>query len=267
MSEIAKTDSSIPSYLQQYEGDLAPGQEALSEYTSLQYLKIVADMSKELKKEGFREGTVLLMPAKEVIAEPGDSFTFVPLFFYPQAELRNPIACEPFVLERTIESTSELMLRARSRNPEERTIQSPTHPDKIATYTELMCFVIQITSGPCEGSICIATFSKGEFKTGKALATLIRQRGARIPMFAMQFTAKCGEHRNTEHTWWGLNFNNPQEPAERWSPEGKMPEYKEIATGFADLLAEGMLLAKDADTDSDYSPSSSVDEDSPLHNI
>lgn len=145
------------------------------------YLKVVKGQSKsEFKKFGV--GSVVLMPEGKVVFRAGESegFYFVPVFYYPEFACINPFDLGdklPTFRKRSTDAQSELARKCK--NPETWRQPCPEDPSKMMQNREIMTFVVMILDDemkPMEYGTM--SFSGGEHKTGRRLASMITTKQA-----------------------------------------------------------------------------------------
>jgi len=208
---IAKTtpqNEQMPAFMQGQD----TGTETLGQYVVPPRIKVVQKQSGEQFEE-YPAGTVLLMPQKVILAGPGEPFHFVPLFFFPEWCVWNPlqISSLPMIRERTLDPTHEMV--ERCRDPERWEMPCPEDAKYMLRYVEHLNFVIMPVGNPeVEDTMVNLSFSKSNHKSGTTLAGLIKMR--RAPICGCQFEARTVQRSNASGSWWGIEVGQPSTESE-----------------------------------------------------
>lgn len=206
-NEIANTnnDPQLPAFMQNEE---VMGTDDLGQFVRPPRLKIVQAMSKE-PFDQWAKGTVVVVPQMVVFADAdvatkkGTPFKFVPIFFYPEWVQTNPLSKSPFIRERSLDPTSDLARKAKNRETWVET--HPEDPSLVVTNREHLNFVVMPYDHPMEGTLCVLTFARANFRDGTNLAAMIKMRKASI--FGQVFEANTKERSNDKGQWYGLDLN------------------------------------------------------------
>ena len=75
------------------------GMEMMDNYYQPSFLKIIQAQAKPPFKPPFIDGDVIAVPNMLKIISMGDKFHFVPLFFYPEFTIHNPVYDYEFNIE------------------------------------------------------------------------------------------------------------------------------------------------------------------------
>jgi hypothetical protein len=199
------------------EGD-EHGTELLGQYVQPPRIKVVQKSSGPPFDEMFGVGEVIAVPHMIRIAgiegKNGHPFHFVPVFFFPEWCLWNPIelkGIEPAIVERTTDPTSRLVVL--SRDPAVWSVDHPTAKDKKGQplqrrYVEHLNFVVVlIGEHELAGSAAVLTFAKAEHRAGSSFASLIKMRKAAL--YGCQFEGRVGYRTNNKGNWFGIDVSNP----------------------------------------------------------
>jgi len=217
-NEIIKTQTQLPGFMTE---DREMGVSELRQFIIPPRLKVVQPMSSEQYTEKFNKGDVVLAPQLVLVApitmdsvtkrptKSGQPFNFVPLFFFPEYLAWNPLESKgtlPAVRERSLDPQSEIARKAR--NPETREEPCPEVARAVIRYQEHLNFImLLVNTGDTAGIPVVASFSRGEHRTGTNLASLIAMR--RAPIFGCVFEATSKLRSNSKGEWYGLDITNP----------------------------------------------------------
>jgi len=256
------TDQEVPDYV------LAAGDADLGDldvYISPARLKIVQGTARAPFDE-YDKGTAVILPVMQVLARPGESFLFTPVFMFPEWLLVNPLSTQgelPMIRERTFDKSSELAERAK--DPARRYQSCPEKPSQDMKnqmcYVEALNFMCVIHGIPImQGVPIVMSFQKGEHFSGRKLATLIKMRNAK--MYAGIYVASTGApRRNADGAWYGVDCTNPtSEVSPTWVDvtsfalfgemhDGLKAEKDRIMVNYADTDLGESAGEDDADTD------------------
>lgn len=198
------------------------GLDLLKKYIVPPRLKIVQKQAGEPFSTNFNTGDCVLVPQLTLISpvvmndkgKPspnGTPFHIVPIFFYPEWCLWNPIemkGTQHAIRARSQDPRSDLALKAQRQDTWfEQFAENP--PGKPSRYVEHLNFIVTLVGDhPLEGTPFVISFAKGEHRSGSNFAAIIQMRKA--PMWGCQFAAKT-THRpnNPKGDWYGLDITNP----------------------------------------------------------
>lgn len=196
------------------------GTEMLKDYIQPPRLKVVQPTSRKPFSEMFKQGDVCVVPMMQLVGEFNNAkeplFAFVPLFFWPEWVLWNPLETKgtlPAVRDRSFDPRSVIAIKARDekkRNSE----QCPECPEKdgkklYLKYLEHLNYMVMPLTGPFVGMPLAATWASGEHRAGSNFNSLIAMR--RAPLYGCQFEAFARERENTKGRWYGIDVENPRE--------------------------------------------------------
>lgn len=207
MSDLV-VKSNLPAFMQE---DMQEGALDLRQYVRPPRLKLVADTATRELKAKFPPGSAVLLPNEVKLGDLENSFDFIPVFFWQEYCSINPIQLKselPMIRERTTDRDSALARKCL--DPKSWYETCPEDPTYRVYNAEMLNFAFMPTDmsvGPC-----VMTFSKGEHRTGRRLASLIFSR--RAPIFGCVFTAKVGVHRDRDkqYEFYGLDIENSMTP-------------------------------------------------------
>jgi len=216
----------MPAFMQ----NVDHGVEELSQFVVPPRFKMVQKQS-GAPFDNYAPGTALVLPAQVELAGPSEAFHFVPLFFFAEWCLWNPIQLKdqlPMIRERTLDKTSPMV--ALARDPERWSITCPENEKFECRYVEHLNFVVMpVYHHAIDGVPFNITFSKSEHRTGANLASLVRMR--RAPIFGCVMEARSARRANAMGDWWGLDVSQPsaESGVEPWVTEQQMFElYQEM---------------------------------------
>lgn len=254
---IPSEGGNVPSFMQGTYEDT--GLQLLSQYAQPPRMKLRQPTARPPLSDAAAEGSVVLMPSMQIVASKEEAFYVVPVFFYPEWCVFNPLSMNdlPTIRERTLDPDSEIA--ARSRNPDTRHAPVPGHEAdfnadgkkrKRLEYREHLNFIFELVGGDLNGVEFVATFAKGEHRTGRMLASSIqmRARSSNVNAYGLVFEAKCKQRSNDSGVWYGLDFTIPTdghsafvETAEHYkrlkaAHEAHLSMYEKAVAGLADFI-------------------------------
>lgn len=210
-TELVPVHEQLPDWMR---GEADLGIEDLSQFIVPPRMKVVQKTSLPPFDELFAPGEVCVVPqmvrvAGMAEAKVGQPFYFVPLLFFPEWCLCNPIELKgtlPFVRARTLDPSSPMV--AKSRNPALWSEPCPDKPEYEMRYVEMLNFVV-LLHGDHElaGVPVVMSFSKAEHRSGSNFAALIKMR--RAPIYGCQFAGVVGWRQNQKGQWFGIDVVNP----------------------------------------------------------
>lgn len=211
------SESQVPAHLQ---GGVAENAlSLLSQYAAPPRMKIRQPTARSPLSELAPEGSVVLMPAMQILASVDEEFFVIPVFFYPEWCVFNPLSMPdlPTIRERSLDPKSEIA--TKSRNPETRfapvpgfeaDFNAPKNPKRLS-YREHLNFIFQLQGGELDGTQFVATFAKGEHKTGRTLSSNIQMRtkSTHVNPWGQVYAAQSKKRENKDGKWYGLNLYMP----------------------------------------------------------
>jgi hypothetical protein len=218
----ALTLSTAPSFLQKYtEEHGAVGLENAQAFIKPPRLKIIQKAAQAPYSDTFNTGDVVMVPQMALVApimvdekgksgDRGAPFHFVPLFFFPEWCLWNPIQTKgqlDAIRNRSFDKSS--ILAQKSRDPNSRAEPCPEAPQFMMKYQEHLNFVLMILGdNECAGTPVIQSFFRGEHRTGSTLLSVAKMRKA--PMFGQIFEATSTYRPGSgKGDWYGLDITAP----------------------------------------------------------
>lgn len=256
----------LPSFMQRSDGPR--GLDIVKKYVTPPRLKVVQRQSLPPLCDMFAPGDVIAMPAMKLVSPvvkgeggrpttAGTPFHFIPLFYYPEWVLWNPMEMKgqlPAIRERTGDPRSNIALRSKTK--ETWSMPCPEMPQKdgkplFCRYVEhLNVIAMLLPPSDLWGMPVIMSFARSEHKVGTGFAGLLSMRNADI--YGCQFEAVVGPRQNERGAWLGLNISNPSaesgvEPFVQDEAVYRAMEVKhnELAAAYA----EGLLRADYEDPD------------------
>lgn len=198
----------VPTFMNDVEDQ---GLDALKNYIIPPRIKIVQRTSGDIYG-AFQPGAVVVTPQLfEVTAEPQDPIHFVPIFFFPEWCLWNPIQMNgtlPMIRERTVDPQDPMV--ALCRDPKRWTIPCPENESFECRYIEHLNFIILVVNNPSLDMMLLhLSFFRAEHRTGTMFAGLIKMRHA--PLYGCQFEMRTSQRTNPAGTWFGFDIGQPHE--------------------------------------------------------
>lgn len=225
----------MPEFLRKRAPDQVKGTDELVKFIRPPFFKIVQGASDKDLKEDFPEASVLLVPGNDLLAEPETPILFTPILFYREFLSVNPLELKgqmKMVEARSTDPKGDIAKRAmdpdRRNEPLKNADGSPMMKggkQMYRSHQDVRVFLVDIHAPRKPGRIVAMTFSRGELRTADRLSSLIGARQKDI--FAGVFEAVVGIHKNPEHTWYGLNIDNPTS-ASPWVNENQFAEYERM---------------------------------------
>lgn len=204
---LSTSSAEVPAFMR--EVDIAEVNELMAQYVRPPRIKIVQGQARPPISEMFSAGDVIFVPTNVLVAEKEKPFIFVPLFFYPEWLVFNPLGAETTIRDRSLDPTSDIAIK--SRLPETRKEPWPENPNpdpkkpKYVSYREHLNFICALEdAGELTGVQFAVSFSQSEHKTGMTLSSSIKMRG--VPMFGTRWQAKTSLRTNSEGNWYGLDI-------------------------------------------------------------
>lgn len=272
----------LPAHLIKAAGEKPLGLDIVRQYVRPPRAKIVQPQSGAELRQAFPEGTVIMQPGNVLIApmpfdevtkrhlNAGLSFTFVPLFFYPEYFIFNPIEVPTLatIRDRTTDPKSEIAQRARNKNLWEAPCPEDTSGKHKIRYVEVLTYMIHVTSvsQPAEietlwGKPISLTFMRGEHKTGTKLSGDIMLRKADI--FANVFQANTAHRVKDRFNWYGYNITAPMQGSQWVESAEEFAWYKSMYEDLAHAYSQGLLLSEQDEDDSRIIDAPVVDASAP----
>ena len=218
----------VPDFMQ---AETETGLSLLEAYIRPPRLKIVQKTAQPPYSEMFFTGDVVAVPNMSIVAPMrktdngrpdmcGESFWVVPLYFFPEFIVWNPIETKgtlDAIRARTTDPKSDIAKRCSHSSTW--TAPCPEIPTKDGKqlhirYVEHLNYVFRLVGDhPMTGIVAVASYSRGQHKGGTALASAIRARspqvGPKVPCYGCQFEVWSGFERNTKGDWYALQSANP----------------------------------------------------------
>lgn len=246
-------NSQLPDFMRE---DQDLGMEKLSQHIRPPRVKVLQS-NRSSAYAAFKEGEVILTPLGLRVAELGQPFWFIPLLFYPEYCIVNPLELKgtlSMIRERTLDVNSPIA--AKARDPERRRSEScPENAKYNLSYVEYLtyiCVIIGVDGVPPNLPVSMS-FSGAEHRTGSQLASLLKLRGCAIFGNVFEACVPKNKRENAKGSWFGLNVSNPQSegcpgPFVKDPAEYKM--LKETHLVLAEQLRNDLI---DIDRDEDLS--------------
>lgn len=198
--------------------------EDLKDYRILSRLKVVQAMSDEALKEEFGEGAVIISPGNVLVAEKRTAFQIVPVFFWTEfcfwSDRKDTVSNT--ILDRSFDKAGDLARKARDPDHREEEYQEGF----VGRYVEHLNFASYVYGDhPQRGTALVASFSRGEFGTGRNFISSISLRkvgGKPAPLWAQVWEFKTGFRDQGDKKWYGLDFSNPTTPAEPYIQQSEV---------------------------------------------
>ncbi len=240
----------------------------LQEYVIVPFVKVIQGMSDQGLKDTFGEGAAIVRPMDVKIGDKSKGFLFVPLFFFTQFRQWCDRNDDIMIKESTYDPNSTIA--KNSRDPEKRVqaYEEDKDKDKPREYrfVEHLCFVGVIFDGTYEGTRCLISFQKGDFRVGRAFASGAQMRKVdidgtktQVPLWAQIWNMKISLRDRNGNKWWGFDPTNPPEGIEPVIPPEKFADHAAIFKELAEAHAANKLRVDGEESDPDEGASDSKD--------
>lgn len=260
--------SSIPAHLLDIPTE-DRGMELLKDYIVPPRLKIVQPTSGAPFDEMFGAGDVVLIPSMTLVApvdgKTGAPFTFVPLFFFPEWIVVNPLETRQslqMIRDRTFDPNSDIA--ARSRDPKTRDFICPEMPADshgkalLCSHVETLNWIILIQQESLMEMPCLINFRGAEHSRGRNFSNLLQMR--RTAIFGCKFECHTQLRSNVKGKWFGFDISNPEVAEDRWVQDVNLfNEYKGLYEEYKrhheeqtlKVEYEDVVVPEDGEEDSD----------------
>lgn len=178
-----------------------------------------------------------------------DTFTVVPIYFYPEFTLQNPGGLGlPFLVDRSTDERSPLAQICRG-DFKKRQRPCPTHPDKMCKFVEILNFIVAIHSKPEFEEFFLMSFQRAEFSKGRNWCEAIRYP-RNVPCYAQFFEVGVGARQKDNNNWYGYDVKPVVDPVTNklagLFSEADLPWFQYYRAQFLELQQkheEGVLQA------------------------
>jgi len=185
------------------------------------------------------------MPDELVVAPAGAGFHIVPLFFYVEFCLWNPIQLrgkEPAIVERSFDANSDIAKRAMCADTREVDYEGFKR-----RYVEHLNFLVALHGEDVPP--IIMSFAKGEYTNGRRFFSLLSNR-RKAPLYGCVFECKTGMRARNGYEWYGYELQNPSEESgvDPWVTDKATYEmYREFHMKAHDAFASQTLETRYGD--------------------
>lgn len=194
-------------------------------------IKIIQQMSDSGLKEQFGEGTCIVRPGDTVLSHSGESFMFVPLFFFVEyckwSDRKD--TSNPMIVARSFDPSSDIAKRSQSSELRfelyEEDIKVKPEKQRRYRYVQHYNFVgVVFGEHNLAGTEVTLSFSRGEHGQGKNFITACTMRRQEldieegktvrvpVPLWAQVWALTPSLRNRNEQKWFGLDFL-PGEPS------------------------------------------------------
>jgi hypothetical protein len=231
--EVVRVGKDGPSFLKQFvEEDKSV--EALKEHRVLNRISVIQSNSPREIKDKFGEGSLAVPASEALVALKDASVEFVPVFFFDEFVTwsdRDDTA-SMMILDRSVDPASEVACKAKDFD-----LMFESYGPKVKDSDKLqftkrhshhLNFVGMLYSGTFKGTPVVITFSRSDFKKGKAFISAILMRkvdGEQAPLWSTRWKVFSEPRKNEKGEWYGLGFSNADDP---WIEEGDAPYFKQM---------------------------------------
>jgi len=201
------------------------------------FLKVVQPSSRDPYKPPHKEGDLIITPQNQKIVSLEESFHFVPIFFWYEYTIQNPIQVKglDFIREKTLDPNSAIAMKAKNQNPKARAFPCPENGDYNCSYVEHMNFLwVLLDHNETIGiSPVVMSFFNTGWKNGMTLKELIKARSSQCQyMYGCQFRGFTARKSNDQGSWYLVNVMNPAEVSPFVQEKQRFEVYRELYQGF-----------------------------------
>lgn len=222
-----------PNFLAQVEGDSST--DSLDQFMQVSMIKLVQKQSANELLEEFGMGQPILNPEMIPIPSP---FKFVPVLFYPQWMKWAPLESGEGILDSSLDPHSEVARKAQNRATWFEDRDDGKGKNRYVEHLNFIVLLPEVHSAPV-----VLSFAKGEHRTGRRLANLIKVRNAPIYSGVYTATPKLRPPRSGNQ-WYGFDIDNAG-----WvSSQEEFDTYKAI---YEDVKARQDKIAIDFESGDD----------------
>lgn len=269
-SAVTKVGADFPGFLAAY----AENDDSLSgvvERRIVPRIKIIQQMTDTKLKAQYGEGSAVLVQAGLKIASAGESFHFVPIFYYEEwitwGDRRDPNS--PMIIEKSTDPNSEVAMKAQ--DPDRRFEEYAPPPKKgerplQRRHVEHLNFVGVLYGSGGERVPVVISFSRGEHYAGCNFCTAISTRRvgkAIAPLWSQVWKMTVNLRERDGNKWFGLDASNPDpEIQSAYIMEEEAEEFKQQFELFKSLhKMHAVEVDRTDEDDADEVSVSSTDAD------
>lgn len=251
-TEISKVGEDF-NYLIPFADDADQSTAAMAEHRVLSRIKTVQALTDQALRDQFGIGSLVIMPARELLMSARDTIDFVPLAFFEEFIVWNDRRdSSGAIVERSMRKDSEVAKRARDPKRWEETYAGGT-PDKPfkRRWTEHLNFPGLIYSKEHPHflvPVCLS-FSRGEFSTGRQFISKImlrRVNGRQAPLWATAWKLKVVTRKNDSGSWYGIDIENADKP---FIDQEHVEPFKREHEVLVDQIAKQMVAVDMSESD------------------
>ena len=205
------------------------GIELMGRYVSPPRLKIVQGQSKQDLKQEFGESAIIMAPENRLVVGPitkdspinpasgkreGGKIRCVPLFFFPEFLLTNPLGVPglSFIRERTQDPESKIARLCVGRK-EGREFPCPEDPSKMCKYSESLNFIVAIWEPGDFPEPALITFRAGSWIEGANWCKILKMMNQKqLPMYSQVFEINVGPRNKDQFDYYAFNVRSALQP-------------------------------------------------------
>lgn len=191
------------------------GTELMKQYVSPPRMKIVQGQSQQELKRLFPESSVVITPEMIGVTgaidfrngqEESDFIRVVPVFFYTEYCLFNPMGVKPYCRERSIDAQSKLAIRCKGQI-DKRSMPCPEDLSKLCKYQEVFNFILYVWNPDVYKDPVLLSLKSSDFVCGKEWCRLACiPRG--VPCYGQVFELNCSPRKKDDNNWYGWNVRH-----------------------------------------------------------
>lgn len=270
-TDVVTKRESLPAHLADHE---TFGLDMLSDFVTPPRAKVVQRQSDAMLEKGFDPGDIVAVPLNVPIApiekdgkgkaqKKGVFFHVVPLFFYPEWILWNPIETKgtlDAIKARSLDPKSEIAIRSRDANT--RTVICPDLPSKDGKpihcrYVEHLTFISTIVDEDhaLYGMPIAFSFQRASHSAGRNWAALIRMKNA--PVCGCNYAVQSVYQSNAQGQWFQPEVTNPVLMSPYVQDPDKFTLFKSLHEDFKKAYEQNRLQVDHDDSEISAAPASS----------
>lgn len=248
-------------------GEIGDSLETLRHHRILNRLKVVQGMSKREVKAKYGEGSIIIPVTESLIAKVDGKVDFVPVMFFDEFISWNDRddTASPKIHDKSLDLAGKIaVLSASPTKRSEKYGDNGKGGQFVRKHTHHLNFLVVLYSGDLKGTLCVLSFSRGEFSKGLGFVGMVKSQRvktatftASAPLWSQVWTMSVGPRKNDKGEWWGVDIapaDNPRIANDDVRPFKTMHE--ELLKDYREqLLVVGHEAAEDDEMGPDLAAS------------
>lgn len=213
------------SWLEQYQHEEDRCAEVMAEYRIIPRMAIAQGATEGSQKliEAVGLGSACIPGSQTLVANKGEPFKFVPLFFFREfihwRDRYDPAVVSgevPKIVERTFDDGHRIAILSRDKDKREEVYGKKKDGTPLAyRYQEHLEFIGILYDGDLAGTEVMIGFKRGEFRTGRGFINKIGMRrsgGRKARIWSTVWELSSALHKSPENSWYGFDIVPSEEP-------------------------------------------------------